>query len=457
MSNFLYSIFGFVIAIGVLITFHELGHYTMARLFDVKVLRFSLGIGKPVWRRTFGSDRTEFVLSLIPLGGYVRMLDTNDLETSEKDRKRSFVTKSLLARSLIVLAGPIANFCLAIIFLWVTLIIGVPGYSTVIGHVEPGELGEKMGFEIGDRLLEFDGRKIQTWNEYDLQLLKKSLSGDSVVVTIMKSTGKKDDIEIVFRNHTSTGLELNIMSRKFGLLPLFPESEPLVASVLNKSPADQAGIKSGDIITKINQVYINNWTDLVDIVSQKPNREIEIQLNRNNEILILRATPELYQSETGAVGRLGIARDTSNMSAAMLRLNYLNALERSMENTWLLASVTVIALVEMVKLKISPKTIGGPVTIARVAGQSMQISMVSYLLFLAVVSISIGVLNLLPIPILDGGHLLYLILEAIRGQPISAEAMQIGQLLGIGALGVLMSIALYNDFSNIVYGLIGAG
>ena len=457
MSNFLYSIFGFILAIGVLVTFHELGHYLMARLFDVKVLRFSLGFGKPMWRATFGSDRTEFVLGIIPLGGYVRMLDANLQETSEKDRKRAFDNKNILARSLIVLAGPIANFGLAIFFLWVTLIIGIPGYSTVIGYVEPGELGEKLGFERGDRLIEIDGRKIQAWNEYDLQILKKALAGESVFVKILKTNGKKDDIKIVFRGQSNTVLDLNIMSKKLGLLPYVPVSQPVVARVLDKSPAYQAGIRPGDIITRIDAIDIANWSDLVDIVSRNANKEISIELNRGNNIQIINVTPELFQSDTGTVGRLGIARDTSHMFAERVRFNFMDAFERSIENTWLLSSVTVIALVEMAKLKISPRTIGGPVTIARVAGQSAKVGLVSYLLFLAVVSISIGVLNLLPIPILDGGHLLYLILEGIRGRPISTEAMQIGQLLGIGVLGVLMLIALYNDFSNVVYGLMGAG
>jgi regulator of sigma E protease len=449
VSEILYSAGGFIVAVGLLVTFHELGHFSVARFFDVKILRFSIGFGKPLLRRYFGTDHTEFVVSLIPLGGYVRMLDEREGEVADADRLRAFDRQSLLKRSAIVMAGPFANFLLAALLYWVALVIGISGFAPVIGQVSPGGLGEQLGFRSGDQIVGIDDRPVRSWSEYHLYLANQSLKGRPIMFDLLSDAGIARSIEADPKKFPDRGSTHGVLETGLGLFPAVPPISPIVNEVLAGSPAQRGGLQKGDVVMAVDGVLIANWRDLVQAISTQPGRLMELEVDRNRQRLIVQVTPDAVERADGVIGRIGIRRDARVHPTAYLQFGLLPAFGRGIENTWLLSELTVRTLVNMVKLKVSTETLGGPVTIARVAGRSARTGVVPFLLFLAVVSVSLGVLNLLPIPILDGGHLFYLLIEAIRGTPISIEAMQIGQRIGIGLLAGLMFIAFYNDVAGL--------
>ena len=449
VSDFLYSAGGFILAVGVLVTFHELGHFSVARLFGVKILRLSIGFGRPLWRRHWGSDQTEVVVSLIPLGGYVRMLDEREGEVAETERARAFNRQSLLIRSAIVMAGPFANFLLAALLFWAALVIGIAGFSPVIGQVLPGGIGDQLGFKSGEKIVAIDHRPVRSWNEYHIYLANQSLRGRPIVFDLLSDTGVGHSIKVDPKVFPDRGTTHGVLEAGLGLFPAFPPISPTVSDVLADSPAQRAGLQKDDLVTAVDGSPIADWKDLVQEISIRPGQLVELEVDRDRHKFIIQVIPDVVESADGVIGRIGIKRDARVDPPAYLQLGLLAAFSRGLENTWLLSELTVRTLVHMVRLKISTETLGGPLTIARVAGQSVRTGIVPFLLFLAVVSVSLGVLNLLPIPILDGGHLFYLLIEAIRGKPVSVEAMQIGQRLGIGMLAVLIFIAFYNDVARL--------
>jgi len=449
MSGFLYSFVGFFLAVSILVTFHELGHFSVARFFDVKVLRFSIGFGKPIWIRTFGPDQTEFVVSAIPLGGYVRMLDERAEEVELEDDNRTFNSKTLFARAAILVAGPLANFLLAAVLFWLSFIIGVPGFSPVVGHVLPGGLGETLGFKIGDEIVAVDQRGVQTWNEFDLYFINQSAKMKEINFELLSTEGAFKFIRVKPSFLPDGYVRQSFLSDSLGLYPRFPASPAHIGKVVDGSPAQLAGLQIGDIVEAVDGMPIRTWSSLVESVSERPGQMLNIQLLRDEEEVTIQVVPELTETNYGPVGRIGVMRDLRIVPAESVRLDVLQSLKRSLENTWIVSGLTVRALVEMVRRKISTERLGGPITIARVAGQSAKTGFVPYLLFLALISISLGILNLLPIPMLDGGHLVYLMIEGIRGSPLSPEAIHIGQRLGIVILAMLMLVALYNDLAGL--------
>ena len=449
MSNFLYSAGGFIVAVGVLVTFHELGHFSVARLFGVKILRFSIGFGRPLWRRQYGVDQTEFVVSLIPLGGYVRMLDEREGEVAGMERDRAFNRQSLLIRSAIVVAGPFANFLLAALLYWIALVIGIAGFSPVIGQVLPGGIGDQLGFKSGEKIIAIDQRPVRSWSEYHLYLMNQALKDRPIVFDLLSDTGVTRSIEVDPKDFPGRGTTHGVLEMGLGLFPVVPPISPTVSEVLAGSPAQRGGLQKGDLVVGVNGSPIEDWRGLVQAISSRPGQLVELEVDRDRQRFIIQVTPDVVEGSNGTIGRIGIKRNSRVRPTAYLQLGLLPAFGRGLENTWLLSELTVLTLVQMVRVKISTETLGGPVTIARVAGQSARSGIVPFLLFLAVVSVSLGVLNLLPIPILDGGHLFYLLIEAIRGTPVSVEAMQFGQRLGIGMLAVLMCIAFYNDVARL--------
>jgi regulator of sigma E protease len=449
MSNFLYSAGGFIVAIGVLVTFHELGHFSVARLFGVKILRFSVGFGRPLWRRRYGVDQTEFVVSLIPLGGYVRMLDEREGEVAGAERDRAFNRQSLLIRSAIVVAGPLANFLLAALLYWIALVIGIAGFSPMIGQVLPGGVGDQLGFKSGEKIMAIDQRPVRSWGEYQLYLMNQALRDRPIVFDLLSDAGVPRSIEVDPKDFPNRGTTHGVLEMGLGLFPVIPPISPKVSEVLTGSPAQRSGLQKGDLVVGVNGSPIGQWRELVQAISSRPSQVVELEVDRDGERFMIQVTPDVVEGSNGTIGRIGIKRNSQVGPTTHLQLGLLSAFGRGLENTWLLSELTVRTLVQMVRVKISTETLGGPVTIARVAGQSAKRGIVPFLLFLAVVSVSLGVLNLLPIPMLDGGHLFYLLIEAIRGTPVSVEAMQVGQRLGIGMLTVLMCIAFYNDVARL--------
>jgi regulator of sigma E protease len=449
VSNFLYSAGGFIVAVGVLVTFHELGHFSVARLFGVKVLRFSIGFGKVLWRRHYGADQTEVVVSLIPLGGYVRMLDEREGDVHDTERARAFNRKSLFARAAIVIAGPFANFLLAALLYATALVIGIAGFSPVIGHVLPGGLGEQLGFKPGEEIVTINQRPVRSWSEYQIYLMNQALKGRPIVFGLISETGEKRSIEVGPNSVQDHGMTRGVLEGGLGLFPEIPSVPPIVGEVLAGSPAERGGLQKNDRLISVDGLPTEYWRDLVQAISARPGKMAKLVVDRGGQRVVIQIVPEIIETSEGPIGRIGIKRDASIHPTISLKLGLLSAFGRGIENTWLLSELTLRTLIHMVRLNISTESLGGPVTIARVAGRSARTGVVPFLLFLSVVSVSLGVLNLLPIPILDGGHLFYLLIEGVRGAPLSVEAMRIGQSVGIAMLAVLMFIAFYNDITRL--------
>ena len=449
--QFLYALAAFVIALGILVVVHEYGHFWVARKLGVKVLRFSVGFGKPLWSTTFGDDKTELVVAAVPLGGYVKMLDETEGEVAPEEKHRAFNRQPLLKRTAIVIAGPLFNFLFAVVAYWILFLVGVDGLKPVVGKVSEASYAEKIGFKAGDKLLEIDGKPVRTWGEHRLYLLQKTLARDTITVDIQDKFGNLETREIDLSTIDISNLNPNILGNGIGIYPEIPEILPIIGKV-EQGPAMAAGLITGDRILEVSGKPINLWRDLVEVISSHPGKRLNIVFDRDGEIKSEEITPVKIEKDGRIFGRINIRPLIPDIPPeSMVRLEYsvAGALWRGIKDTWIMSTVTVHMLYKMLRLEVSSKNISGPITIAQYAGYSAQVGLDQFLMFLALVSISLGVLNLLPVPILDGGHLLYYVIEAIKGSPVSEQVMIWGQQVGILLLAALMSLALYNDISRL--------
>jgi regulator of sigma E protease len=456
MMDLLYSVVGFVVALGILVTVHEFGHFWVARRLGVKVLRFSVGFGRPIWSRRSGPDETEYVVAAIPLGGYVKMLGEDDGEVAEADQDRAFNRKSVVTRSLIAVAGPGANFLFAILAYAAVFMVGVDGLQPVVGRVTPDSLAAHSGFQAGDRLLSVNGRPVQSWGEYRMYLFSRALAGDTVRFEVRDPDGGTAERVLDFGKVPLGGLDAGFLEREVGLFGYFPAIPPLVGKVIDGGPAAQAGVESGDLITAVGGHPVSSWDDVVSAISKRPGQRLQISVLRDGTTVDLEVSVEAAEAGGKTVGRVGIAvqpPQDQEIPADMrttVRYGPFTALWRGAEDTWTMSVITIKMLVKMLQLEVSAKNISGPLTIAQYAGHTAQVGLESFVMFLAVVSISLGVLNLLPIPILDGGHLLYNLGEAIYGGPLPKQVMLWGQQIGILLLVGLMGLAFYNDLARLL-------
>lgn len=454
MTGFLYSLFGFVIAISILVVVHEFGHYWVARRLGVKVLRFSLGFGKPLWMRRFGRDQTEWVIAALPLGGYVKMLDENEGEVDKKDLARAFNRQSTPKRVAIVLAGPLFNFLFAILAYSIIYMVGVDGIRPVVGKVVESSLAQQAGFRQGDVLLAIDGYKVESWDQRRLYLYEKALDRATVNFTVRDTEGRMHERQLNLSSLTAADVGAGLLEKQVGLFPSLPELAPVIGSLEEHGAAATVGMQIGDRIVAIDGRTIETWQDMVKVVSAKPGEMLRLRIDRAGQILELSVTPQLVESNGQRHGRIGIGVRIPELPADMrvlVRQGPLGALAEGVETTWRMSALTLKMLVKMLQLEVSTKTISGPLTIAQYAGASAQIGIDRFFMFLAVVSISLGVLNLLPIPVLDGGHLLMYLIEGIQGRPLSERALHWGQQIGIALLLALMALAFYNDFMRLLY------
>ncbi len=440
MSELFYSVFGFLVAIAILVTVHEYGHFQVARKLGVKVLKFSIGFGKPIikWRRK--RDQTEYVIGMIPLGGYVKMLDEREGEVQGEEVNRAFNRQSLLVRSAIVAAGPIYNFLFAIVAILLVFIAGSDDIEPVVGTVAADSVAARSGFQSGDRLIQVDGREVRTWGQYQLYLLHQAMKGNQVSFTVIGERGVRN-LQVDFGLIDQYLLGTRAPTSHIGLFPSVPPAE--VYQLLEDSPAATAGLKSGDRIIAIDQQPIADWNELVDYVSQRPRQELLLTLRRADVQLETRLTTDVFIVEGTEYGRLGLYRPPP--TSAQLRYGLFSAIPAAIEYNWRMAAVTLRSLGRIASARMPTENLSGPITIARVAGHSIETSAVDFLRFLAIISICIGLFNLLPIPLLDGGHLLYFAIEALTGSAPSERFLQWGQLFGIFLLALLMFVALYND------------
>ena len=434
----------FLVAVFILVTFHELGHFSVARLLGVGVSKFSVGFGKTLYSYRSRRSGTEYVLGVLPFGGYVKFIDEREDHVDPRDLPYAFNRQKLWVRAAVVIAGPGANFILAIFFYWLVFGIGVPGVEPVIGYVEPGSSAEAVGLQRGDRIARINGRKVRSWGEHRYYLLNQVEAGKTLTFAIVTPTGQNKTVSIESSRLQSGQLNPLILEEQIGVLPRLA---PIVGTLIAGEVADASGIKLNDRFMTIDGVAINGWRDVVKTISSRPEQATRVSVLRNGSLKTIVVVPKAIHSLDSIVGRIGVG--PANHVNVVVRLGAGEAINRAVEATWLLSKLTVGMIVQMVQGKESTKNIGGPLSIAKYAGASAQYGLTAFLTFLAILSISLGILNLLPIPVLDGGHLVYFIIEAIKGGPVSEAFMYRSQQLGFAVLAVLISFALYNDVLNI--------
>jgi regulator of sigma E protease len=452
----LITIVAFLVALGLLIVFHEYGHYLAARFFDVKVLRFSVGFGRPIVSRRHGPDQTEWALGGFPFGGYVKMLDEREGPVAPAEAHRAFNRQPVLRRFVIVAAGPVANFLLAVLLYWVLFVSGMPGVKPIIGTPVPNTPAAAAGFEKGETLARIDGMPMRTWQDARWALLKAGVARSTVKIEAVGASGS-----VAVRTLDLSGLGPEDLDGEFidtvGLTRFQPQLAPKVGQVLSGRPAEQAGIRPGDEIVAIDGVEIRHWEDVVRAISNAPDQKLEIEVRRATGAEdILTVVPDAVTENGRRVGRIGFAPfvDPGAMEDLRTEVRYgpFEGFTRAVARTWEMSVFSLQMMGKMILGDVSLRNLSGPLTIADYAGQSAQMGWVPYLSFLALVSVSLGVLNLLPIPLLDGGHLMYYIAEIIKGRPVSERALEMGQHVGIALLFTLMAFAIYNDITRLLGG-----
>ncbi|MBL8540751.1 MAG: RIP metalloprotease RseP [Betaproteobacteria bacterium] len=454
--NLMITIVAFLVALGLLIVFHEYGHYLAARFFDVKVLRFSVGFGRPVASRRHGPDQTEWALGGFPFGGYVKMLDEREGPVAPAEMHRAFNRQPVHRRFVIVAAGPIANFLLAILLYWGLFLSGVPGMKPVIGSPLPNSPAAAAGFERGETLSRIDGVPMQTWQDARWALLKAGVERTTVKIEAVGADGY-----VAVRSLDLSGLGPEDLDGEFidtvGLTRFQPQLPPKIGQVLSGRPAERAGFKPGDEIIAIDGIAIRHWEEVVRAVSEAPDETLEIEVRRPNGVEdVVKVVPDAVTENGRRIGRVGFAPlvDPKTMEdlRTEVRYGFFEGFTRAVARTWEMSVFSLQMMGKMILGDVSLKNLSGPLTIADYAGQSAQMGWVPYLSFLALVSVSLGVLNLLPIPLLDGGHLMYYIAEIIKGRPVSERALEMGQHVGIALLFTLMAFAIYNDITRLLGG-----
>ncbi len=449
------TVASFVLALGILIVFHELGHYAVARWCGVRVLRFSVGFGKPLLVRRLGVDQTEWVLAAFPLGGYVKMLDEREGEVAKEEVHRAFNRQTVGKRFAIVAAGPLANFLLAILLYWVLFVHGIPGLKPELGEVPPDTPAAAAGFQRGETVLRVDDEAVASWNDLRWVLLKRAVGRDLVSLEVAGESGARTWRRLDLSHFDSEELNGDFV-RRLGLVPYQPAMKPVVGKVLENGPGARAGMREEDEIVSIDNRPVSQWEELVAAVRQAPGRDLLLEIRRDGRLLVLTVTPDAVGEGPVKAGRIGVAPriDRSALERLITQVRYgpVDALGRALDKTWETSLFTFQVLGKMITGEVSWKNVSGPLTIADYAGQSAQLGWVYYVIFLASISISLGVLNLLPIPLLDGGHLMYYMIELAKGSPLSEKAMEIGQQVGIAVLFTLMAFAIYNDINRLISG-----
>lgn len=449
------TLFAFVVAIAILVVFHELGHYAVARLCDVKVLKFSVGFGKALYTKRFGQSETEWVLSAIPLGGYVKMLDEREGEVPEQELPRAFNRKPVLQRMAIVVAGPIANLLLAIILYFFLFIHGVPGLKPVLGEIAPNTAAATAGLHSGQTIVSIDGQPTPSWQEIRWILLDKVLQQKAAQFELQNTQGEKSFHMVEMSGLTASDLDGDFI-QKLGLQPYQPPIYPVIGKLVDGGVAQRAGLQANDRILRANGQELALWEDWVNMVRNHPGTQLDLEIERAGAVLKLSLTPDVIDEAGKKIGRIGAMAyiDKTAFDAMMTEVRYppSAALSEAARKTWDTASVSLKMMGKMVQGQVSLKNLSGPITIADYAGQSAHMGLGAYIGFLALISISLGVLNLMPIPLLDGGHLLYYSVELVKGSPVSEGLWEAGQKVGIALLVTMMAFALYNDISRLILG-----
>jgi len=453
--NVLHTLAAFVVALGALVIVHEYGHYLVARLCGIKVLRFSIGFGPPLWKKRLGRDETEWVVAAVPLGGYVKMLDEREGEVAPEELGRAFNRQNVWRRYAVVVAGPLANFLFAILLYWLLFMHGVQEARPVVALPPSGTPAASAGFESGETIRAINGEPVTSWQDVRWRMLQLALERAQVKVEVLNRSNQLNWRTLDLSPFDAEQFEGDTLAL-IGLKLYRPEISPVIGQIVPGSVAEQAGLQAGDRVLSANGKPILSWDELVEQVRRHPARELRLTYQRGDERHELTLVPEAVQQNGSAVGRIGAAakldRQALDKLVTVVRYGAASALAKAVEKTWDTSVFSLQMLGRMLIGQVSWKNLSGPVTIADYAGQSAQLGLVSYLNFLALISISLGVLNLLPIPLLDGGHLMYYTVEIFKGSPVSDRIMEIGQKLGLTLLLVLMAFAFYNDINRLISG-----
>ena len=450
------TIVAFAFALGALIIVHEYGHYLVARLCGVKVLKFSVGFGQVIWSRRRGRDQTEWAISVIPLGGYVKMLDEREGEVAPQDLARAFNRQSVYRRTMIVAAGPAANFLLAILLYWLIYMHGIPGLSPVIGAVAPGTPAAAAQFAPGETLVKIGSQAVATWQDARWVLLKHAVGKSVIVLEVRNERNEIAWRKLDLSQFASAGLDGDFL-RALGFVRLAPPLPPVIGQVLPGGAAERGGLRADDEIVTINGAAVTRWDQVVATVSGSGGRELVFEVRRGAAgVVRIAVTPDAVLGSGERSGRIGAAAriDREALQKYVVEVRYppLASFGKALERTWDTSVFSLKMLGKMITGEVSLKNLSGPLTIADYAGQSARVGWLPYMVFLALISISLGVLNLLPIPLLDGGHLMYYMVEIFKGSPVSDKAIEVGQRVGMAVLFILMSFALYNDINRLIYG-----
>ena len=454
MNEILLSIIAFIISVGLLITFHEFGHFSVARFFDIKVLRFSIGFGRPIYTRHFGSDRTEFTICLLPLGGYVKMLDDREGTVVQQEKAREFNGKPLWQRFLIVLAGPFFNFIFAIIAYSLIYTIGINALKPIIGHVETTSIASSSGFVEDQEILSINGLSTPTWPTVIDSLVNHVVSGDVVDIQVVNNSGEKQVLSLNLSSISIDEMADGNLLKKLGLNIVKLKLPPIIGEIEKNGPAQASGLLQNDRIIAVNSNLVDSWQEWVEIIQENPDKSLNVELLRDEALINIELRPKNYEINGKNIGRIGarpaVNDDLYSSYFALEQYSLHLAILRAFDKTWEMSVLTLKVLAKMISGDASVKNLSGPISIAKYAGQSASIGATALLTFLAIVSISLGVLNLLPIPLLDGGHLVYYVIEFFTGKPVSDSVQMTGQQIGIVLLFGLMGLALYNDFVRLL-------
>ena len=451
--SIIFTLISFIIAISILVAIHEYGHYIVAKKLGVKILRFSIGFGKPLWTKRFGKDKTEFVVAALPLGGYVKMLDKRETDVEAHEEHREFTRQSVWTRMAIVFAGPAFNFIFAVFAYWMMFVVGVSGIKPVIGTIEQGSLAERAGLVSGYEIVSINDNKTPIWDVAVKNIIPAIIDRSQARLELKDDSGNTISRTLDFSSTTGE-IKVEKLFKQLGFKPWRPLIQPIVGLVVEDSPAKNAGFMIGDRILKVNDADTPDWVDVVDIVSSKPAEILQVTILRDGNHKTLQVIPEKIKRNGKTVGRLGLGHKAGTTYPKEMRVthgyNFFESVPRALSRTWDFSLLTFKMIGRIFTGDISIKNLSGPVSIAQYAGYSASAGFARFLDFLAIVSISLGILNLLPIPILDGGHLMYYFIEVVRKKPVSEETQEFATRIGMILLFTLMGVALYNDILRVL-------
>jgi regulator of sigma E protease len=446
--SLLTTILSFLVMIGILVVVHEYGHYLAARWSGVKVLKFSVGFGKPLFSRRLGQDQTEWAVSMLPLGGYVKMLDEREGAVAREEAHRAFNRATVWRRMAIVVAGPLANFLLAVLVFWALFIHGVPALKPIVGEPDRQTPAAQAGLRNGDEIVSVNGQRVETFADLQMALLESAVNKEKAAVELANGEQRELDFSLI-----DTG-DMEDSAKSLGMVPFTPDLAPVVGRLEPGGVAEKSGLKPGDRILSINGEAIQTWQDFSRQVRASPGKEIVVALESGQTSRSIRMTPARASDKGAEIGRVGAGPKVDPALFETLRTEQrygpVKALAQAVVKTWDTTVFSLKMLGRMVIGQVSWKNLSGPISIADYAGQTAQQGWMSFLGFLAVISIGLGVINLLPIPLLDGGHLMYYIFEVFRGRPVSERVLDIGARIGMAVLGTLIFMALYNDVLRVL-------